>query len=165
MSMSFVLADLLRSRYRERMADMERRHPPARATGATSCQRSGLCCWQRPCELGPGDPERIAAHLGTSAAALFREYLVVDRFDLGLCLLPRRTEQEGGRFLRDDETYDVDTPCVFLTAEHACRIHDVKPAGGRQFACWLPKTERAALPRYTWTTADLETLGWDGFEE
>lgn len=163
--MSFILASVLRSRFHDRMLQVEREHPSARTTGKTSCQRSGLCCWQRPCELGPGDPERIAAHLGISTAELFREHLVVDRFDWGLCLLPRRGEQTGGQFLSDRETYDSDTPCVFLTADRTCQIHDVKPAGGRQFACWLPEAERKAMPRYPWTAEALMALGWDGCDD
>lgn len=161
--MSLILAHTLAERYRRRLAEVGRDHPTAASRGETECRRSGVCCWVRPCELGPGDPERLAAHLGVSVAELFLNYLVVDRFSWGLGLLPRRAEQEGGQFLSDRETWDCDTPCVFLADDHSCRVHDAKPAGGRQFGCWMP--DRASLPHYPWSRESLLALGWSGDDD
>lgn len=58
------------------------------------------------------------------------------------------------------ETYDLDTPCVFLDEknDNACKIHDVKPVGGKSFKCWEP--DSGVEP--TWDKVDLVKLGWDG---
>lgn len=141
---------------------------PQRAvdSGATNCQRSGVCCWQRPCDLFPGDAERMAALLKISPTEVFREYLIVD--DLGdgsgLRLLPRREQQTGGRYLTVAETYDIDTPCVFLDVANgnACRVQAAKPHGGARFHCTMAPAEIAALPPPRWTEEQLVAIGWDG---
>lgn len=138
---------------------------PAKFAGASSCQRSGVCCWRRPCEIGKGEPERIAAHLGITPQQLFREHLIVDAMRGELQLRPRRGQQAGGTFLTPEQTYDIDTPCTFLdpSAQNACRIHDAKPAAGASWHCGMSDAEAAALPRPApWDPADLAELGWDG---
>lgn len=159
-------ASMLREQYVHRLKVIaEQANPqPAELSGATSCQRSGLCCWRRPCELHEGDPERIAAFLGITPQELFKEHLVVDSTHGQLLLVPRRGQQEGGRFLRALETYDVDTACHFLDTENhnACRIHEVKPTGGAIYHCAMSDKEKQALPRPGWSHEALEALGWDG---
>lgn len=160
--MSLVSTLALAERHRRRLETVAAERPNAAAVGASECRRSGLCCHIRPCELGPGDPERLAAHLHLTPAELFRDYLVVDRFTWGLALLPRRVEQTGGVFLTDLQTWDCETPCVFLAPDHTCSVHDAKPVGGRQYACWLSAADRAALPHHPWAEAGLRALGWSG---
>lgn len=138
---------------------------PANKTGATTCQRSGVCCWRRPCELHPGDPERLAAHLGISTPDLMRDYLVVDKLDHGVVLLPRRVQQQGGRYLTVGESYDVETPCVFLdqtSGQNSCRVQEAKPTGGAQWSCTMTPEQMAALHRPAWTLDELRVLGFDG---
>ena len=137
---------------------------PAALTGATSCQRSGVCCWRRPCDLYPGDPERLAAYLGLTVEETFRRHLVVDYFKGRLRVLPRRGQQTGGVYLSDDETYDIDTPCTFLV-DRACAVHDAKPTGGAAWHCGMSAAEQAALPEPEWTREAVMALGWDGEEE
>lgn len=132
--------------------------------GETHCCRSARCCWTRPCDLGQGDPEKIAAHLGITPQELFKRDLVVDEDGAGkLCLRPRRGEQSGGVKLTSDQTFDIDTPCVFLDTKNnnACRIHDVKPQTGREYKCWEHSTN---VPIPTWSEEALKELGWVGEE-
>lgn len=109
-----------------------------------------------------GDPPKIAAHLGTTEAALFAEYLVVDESDSGAALVvyPRRRQWNGGHYLTDAETYGVDTPCVFL-GDDGCQIHEVKPAGGVRYKCWDEATH-GEPPGCEWTEEQVMALGWDG---
>lgn len=138
---------------------------PANRTGATTCQRSGVCCWRRPCELHPGDPERLAAHLGITTSELMRDYLVVDRLDPGVVLLPRRVQQDGGRYLTVSQSYDVETPCVFLDQSggpSSCRVQEAKPTGGAQWSCTMTDEQMAALHRPAWTLDELRAIGFEG---
>lgn len=166
--MDFISAHMLRARTHERLKEIAAKASPKRAmdSGAATCQRSGVCCWTRPCDLFPGDEQRIADHLGVAVPELFRSSLVVDNMQdgVGYRVLPRRGQQEGGRYLTSRETFDLDTPCVFLDVEHdnACRIQPVKPQGGAQFVCTLTDAEIKALPHPTWTEEQLAALGWDG---
>lgn len=154
----------LRERNLRVLQAYEEAHPRALTQGKTECCRSGVCCWTRPCQLGHDDPERIATHLGITVAELFSKYLVVDEIGLQLLLLPRRKEQEGGRYLSAAETFDCDTPCVFLGEDNACQIHDVKPVGGKHFKCWDPSTGQPP-EGVEWTEEALIRLGWDGLRD
>lgn len=137
---------------------------PASESGATECQRSGVCCWRRPCELFPGDVERIADHLEVTPRDVFAQFLVVDEVDGRLMLVPRRGEQDGGVYLRAEQTYDISTPCIFLDVENgnACKVHAAKPTGGALWTCSMSAAEMAAIPRPAWTREQLIELGWDG---
>lgn len=155
---------VMRSRYHAELARIERDAAPrpARTSGATGCQRSGVCCWRRPCDLHPGDDvPRLAAFLGLTPERLFADLLVVDAGVHGLALRPRRGEQAGGRYLSDEATFDIDTSCVFLRAD-GCSVHAAKPTGGAQWGCWMSAAEQAALPQPAWSREDLVALGWDG---
>lgn len=155
--------------YRIRLnAVVERASPkPASLTGASSCQRSGVCCWRRPCDLFSGDVERLAAHLSLTPPEVFRQYLVVDMLTDSsgrstLRLLPRREHQVGGVFVTAAESWSIETPCVFLVDGKACRVHDAKPTGGAAWSCSMSAAEVAAMPSPVWTREALTALGWDG---
>lgn len=135
--------------------------PNAEAEGKTECCRSGRCCWSGPCRLAPGDEVALAAHLGMTVQELFQKHLVVDSTEGGFVVMPRRAEWEGGHYLTDDETYDANTPCVFLTPD-GCQVHDAKPTGGRYYKCWDNSTHKTTPPGCTWTREQVEALGWDG---
>lgn len=164
--MSIIDSFLRARRYDERLVQIRKQAKPAEDTGATSCQRSGYCCWKRPCDLYPGDVERLAAFLGLSVEETFKRYLIVDEWDDKLHLLPRRGQQVGGRYLTSLETFDIDTPCVFLDtsegADNACKVHAAKPTGGAHWHCAMSAAERDALPEPEWTVEALMALGWDG---
>lgn len=157
-----------RRAYHEKLVQITRKASPqpAELAGAATCQRSGVCCWRRPCDLHPGaDVPRLAAFLGLSPAELFRDYLVVDTGpDDGFRLSPRRADQDGGSFLSASETWSLSAPCVFLEPG-GCRVHAAKPTGGAQWSCAMPKAEQQALANPAWARADLEALGWDGESE
>lgn len=123
---------------------------PAHEIGETECQRSGVCCWRRPCELHAGDVERLADHLGLSPRDVFRLHLVVDRDHGGYTLVPRRSQQVGGRFLTAEQTWDIDTACHFLV-DGRCSVHDAKPTGGVQWTCSMSVAETDRLPVGRWT--------------
>ena len=163
--MSIVDRIVAEGRYHRRLKVLQNELKPARERGKVGCCKSGFCCWQRPCELAPEDVPRIAAHLEVTPQALFEDWLVVDELANGLALLPRRRGQQGGRYLSADETWDISSPCVFLTSENLCEIHPVKPAGGRAFECWNPSTYTTHTPGTTWKSEDLKALGWDGVTE
>lgn len=131
--------------------------------GETSCCRSGRCCWTGPCELNPLDPPRIAAHLGITEADLFAQYLVVDErlHGPGLRVIPRRKQWPGGVFLTNEETFDADTPCVFLGDDNGCQNHDAKPTGGAFYKCWDPSTHGSPA-NTVWTEEQVLALDWDG---
>jgi hypothetical protein len=119
------------------------------------------------CELSRQDVPRLASHLGITPPELFREYLVVDEYQGGLVLRPRRTSQEGGRWLTADQSFETD-PCIFIhengedsKPRTVCEIHDVKPARAATGGCWdREETPRLAVP--TWTEDELRALGWSG---
>lgn len=156
------------SRYRNRLVQITKnakRKPAEELAGVKECQRSGVCCWRRPCDLFSGDVERLAAHLGLTVQETFKQYLIVDQLDGKYRLLPRRGEQEGGLFLTAAQTFDIDTPCIFLdTEDNNCKVHDAKPTGGAHWSCSMSASENAALPKPKWTREDLMSLGWNGEE-
>lgn len=147
-----------RLKYTLKLQELEQFHPPASKQGRGGCCRSVVCCWRRPGALDQDDIGRIADHLGKTPQELFRENLIVDDFGHGLLLLPRRKQQAGGRMITSAETYDIDTPCVFLGESNACEIHDVKPSGCRNFMCWSKQSH----PEPIWQREELVSLGWDG---
>jgi len=169
--MDFISVHMIRMRTHARLQQIADNASPQRAkvSGAATCQQSGVCCWTRPCDLFPGDERRIAVHLGVTVHELFASSLVVDDIQdgNGYRLLPRRGQQDGGRYLTARETYDIDTPCVFLDVEHgnACKIHEVKPEGGRRFVCTMTDAEIKALPSPKWTEEQLRGIGWDGYSD
>lgn len=164
--MSFVMGMIRAQRNREKLVQiMKKASPrPAYETGASECQRSGICCWRRPCDLYPGDEVRLAQHLGLSVQETFKKYLVVDEFAGRLRLLPRRGQQDGGEYLTDSQTFDIDTPCVFLRPDeqNACSVHPAKPTGGASWSCSMSQAEQDALPQPAWTHEALMAIGWDG---
>lgn len=92
------------------------------------CQRSGNCC-ARPegtVRVGPDDVTRIAAHLGSSEAAVYSRFVATsgDRLAEGL----------GGR-------------CVFLEdGRHAaCGIYPVRPERCRTWPYWEEHRKPAEL--------------------
>lgn len=156
----FVEAQSLRDGHRHSLRVLIRDRPDAGRQGKAECCRSGQCCWRRPGELSADDVPRLAARLGLSPPELFARYLVVDDIRDHLSLLPRRAGQEGGRMLGWRETYDLDTPCVFLGESGDCSVHEDKPAACREFRCW----EEAPVPAtpLPWAPEALRALGWDG---
>jgi Fe-S-cluster containining protein len=104
-----------------------------------ACLRCDSCCMTHPCALAPSDLMRIAVFLGISSAELFRKYLVLD-YDLTsgkrrYYACPARVGDEPGTIVPCTWTL-ANSPCVFLR-DNSCTIEQVKPHGGRVFACRL----------------------------
>lgn len=150
---------------RSKLHALEQVHPTAEMQGKTECCRSGICCWRRPGTVNAEDVAVISAHLGLSRQEFFWQYLKVDRIKGVLCLLPRRKDQEGGSWVTCEDSWSMDTPCVFLDTEHenACTIHDVKPVGCRNFKCWDAST--VGVKQEEWSVEALRELGWDGWTD
>lgn len=140
----------------------ERVGPTSETAGLTECNKCTLCCWRRPGAFK--DIEEVtaaAALMDMTAQNFFKEYCVVDELASGLCVMPRRVEQDDvkGTFLQADRTFDISTPCVFLNEKTGnCGIHDSKPDSCRTFECWVP--DSGSMP--VWSEADVKTLGWNG---
>lgn len=151
----------LKGRFIAKLQMIEKAHPTAKTQGSDNCCRSGVCCWRRPGELSPDDLDKLAAHLGLTAPETFRQFCVVDKID-GLILRLRRAHEEGGRMLTWRDTYDLDTPCVFLDRnESKCKVHEAKPANCAAYKCW---TDNPVREMPVWTEGALTALGWDGFD-
>lgn len=152
---SFALQD----RFVRSLKVIEAKNPTAKKQGKSECCRSGVCCWRRPGSLSKADVAPIAAKLGISEIELFKSLLVVDKIKGLLTLLPKRKHQKGGEMIGWQETYSLESPCVFLGKDNACEVHEVKPKTCREYRCW--EENRSAITE-EWKEADLKAMGWDG---
>jgi Fe-S-cluster containining protein len=108
--------------------------------------------------LDKEDVKNIAIFLKITEQELFEEYLCVDEIGDVLCLLPIRHEQKdcSGIYLPFRRTYDCDTPCIFNDEEtNLCKIHEVKPIGGRSMFCNSKKEEQKGI-LIEWNKKDLK---------
>jgi len=157
---SILLMDMYRAKLRN-LGDTLR--PSAKKIGATECQRCGLCCWQRPCSWDKEALERLAALKGIIPAEAFKKYFVVDSVNgTDLYLFPIRKSQQrfAGEYLPSDETYCIDTPCIFLAEENVCECHDIKSRVTVEMGCW--KDEPSERFMAVMDRSYLLSLGWDG---
>lgn len=160
-SSNWIEADILREQFINRLNQIKTKQVPANEQGKTECCHSAICCWRRPGELEEADIKPLADHLGVTKQQLFQQYLVVDKWGDDLKLVPRRKHQTGGVMLDWRETYSLESPCVFLTDQNKCAVHEVKPVACRNFKCW----EKQDKMEYGVSKAKLLELGWDGQEE
>lgn len=158
--MNFFSSMSLAEEFRIKLQSYQSEHPTAKHQGKNECCKSGVCCWRRPGALAPEDIPILAKYLNITEQELFKQFLVVDEITGYRVLLPKRVSQEGGRMLSCDETYDIDTPCVFLdTKDNSCKVHKVKPIACKNFKCWEPK-EPDLFPEIS--DQKLSELGWNG---
>ncbi len=143
-------------RFRSKLALLE----SERTRGSTSCNRSGVCCWKRPGQLTQEDLKRLAGAMGVSEREFFRTYCAVDEFDRGICVILRRKHQTGGKWISAEESFSIESPCVFLDDEaRVCEVHEIKPSECAVYQCWAkPDTE----VQVRWTHEQILALGWDG---
>lgn len=137
---------------------IKKEHPPAETQGKTECCNSGVCCWRRPGNLNEEDVSKIANFFGITEQELFQNYLIVDRIGDSWCLLPARKHQQTGQMINWEETYSIESPCIFLNIENKCDIHEVKPFACREFKCW----EKQEVKINNFPKEKLIELGWDG---
>ena len=52
---------------------------------------------------------------------------------------------------------------MFLSKDNLCKIHEVKPIGGRICECWDENNND--LKSFIWEKEDLFNLGWKGEPE
>ena len=162
--MRFLQAQWRAEAFGHKLQQIKFEHPTAEATGQQSCCRSGVCCWRRPGELTSEDVKRLAAHFSITPQEFFATYCVVDDIAGKRCLVLRREHQSeyAGRFLPWDETYSIESPCVFLDRQdHTCKVHDVKPECCQIFKCWVGQNKEI----FGMSDDDLKWLGWDGCDD
>lgn len=127
------------------------------------CNQCTHCCWKRPGEFaGPANLAEAAALLEITPEAFFKEYCVVDDIHGRITVVPRRVEQAdiAGTFIAASRTFDIDTPCVFLSTESKdCKLHAAKPQACAEFKCWKPDPSQEVCG---WSEDDIKALGWDG---
>jgi Fe-S-cluster containining protein len=146
--------------YNSSLSQLRLKLQPAETRGETHCCQSGFCCWARPGALTQEDLKRIAAHKGISEKEFFLKYCVVDNPGTRTFVPTlRRKHQKAGEYLSTRETYSTETPCVFLTEDSKCEVHDVKPSECKAHQCWGNVEKR---PEISWTKEELMNLGWDG---
>jgi Fe-S-cluster containining protein len=159
-------AETLARQLRIKLDVIQKEHPRASDQGKTECCHSGHCCWKRPGSLVPADVPALAAFLKLTPKELFRTRLVVDEICGTLMLLPARAHQakEGltGSMLGWRETYSAASPCIFLTKDNLCAVHEVKPESCRRYRCW--EANDINEEDYRFTPEQLKALGWSGFD-
>lgn len=132
----------------------------------TACTKCSFCCWQKPCNLKHGDLEKIAKFLKITPKKLFRQYLCVDTAqvkDFSITPIRKEWKSYAGEYIPSNRTYDIDTPCIFLDEEtKLCKIHDVKPGGGKGYECWNNESNPNFKEEFNWTKAEIKKYGWDG---
>jgi Fe-S-cluster containining protein len=108
----------------------------------SACQQCAECC-SIPCELIPSDLPPLLKQFGASLPGFFREYLIAmfvgsrSCADVVLMMTPVKLDAAGHRMkklLADNEYSQAAGKCVFLSG-NTCRIHELKPLGGRSLQC------------------------------
>jgi len=100
------------------------------AQGLNYCNACGVCCRVSPCLLLPKDVARLQAY------GLQPEHLQIEHTPSGRWVVRMRPQ------------------CVFLDG-NLCRVHDVKPTGGRDFRCWTENEQT-----YYWSPEELGAIGF-----
>lgn len=108
----------------------------------TQCKRCGNCC-KYPCPLEPEDLKIISEHFNLTEQETIDKYLIWDYW----------VSDEGGYnyYLCPKRKGDIDNivdfglafagydgrKCIFLeqNGKYLCKIHKVKPRGGKEFNC------------------------------
>ncbi len=106
------------------------------------CKKCGNCCRKYPCGIVPSEIVPIAKFLKVSVRELFEKYLIGDYWvgdnTEDIYITPRR-RTDGGDFRKASFSWAwSNEPCIFLTDEKLCLIHDVKPQTGKDSHCKVP---------------------------
>jgi Fe-S-cluster containining protein len=110
------------------------------AQGLDHCNRCGDCC-RFPCLIGSEDEVRALADRHEMGVRDFAAHYLRFRVGDSIQVTPRKE----GEF------------CVFY--KDGCTVHDIKPAGGRDFECWTPeRTAADRAQRFSWTPERLKTF-------
>lgn len=106
------------------------------------CKKCGECCKRYPCALEPKDLKRISNFLNITKKELIKKYLILDYWveSTGSLYLysPKRITDNNDRIASFSWAFSSD-PCIFLE-NNLCKIHDVKPRGGREYICGIENT-------------------------
>ncbi|MBN2533599.1 MAG: hypothetical protein JXB88_11935 [Spirochaetales bacterium] len=111
------------------------------------CKRKGDCCRSFPGWFGPGEVEKAASHLGMTADAFVRRYIIIDgmtveeygRVDV---FSPVRLNKHGEPALpplsRVDFFYRYfKGPCIFFK-DNGCMLYPFHPIECRYYFCDQP---------------------------
>jgi Fe-S-cluster containining protein len=146
-------------RYDARLQELRSRLPPsAHDLGVNYCTNCSFCCWGSPCKLVREDVFIISEYLKIDPYEFFRKYLTVYIVkSRHYVVTPIRHQQEkyAGKILPMKCNFDMESTCIFLDEEtNKCKIHGIKPAGGKNAGCW--KDNPPALEQYYWKRKDLK---------
>jgi len=102
------------------------------------CKQCGKCC-QHPCALEPNDLEKISDYLNITIEELIDKYLILDYWmtteESLYYFTPKRVGDNGTKIASFSWAFS-DKSCMFLE-NNLCKIHDVKPRGGREWICGM----------------------------
>jgi Fe-S-cluster containining protein len=171
--MSFVIHSYLRRVEYEAAADALRhklRPSSDRTPKPQHCSRCGYCCWLSPPRLTKADLTRAAEHESLTEAEFFARYCVVNEIPPDFDKLAPQIRRANWRYLAGMylpavQSYDLDSPCVFLRRGKRCGLNAAKPAECAGFCCWVDGHNGYAKVYEAWTDAELRALGWDGCKE
>ena len=103
-----------------------------------NCRKCGRCCYNRPCFMHPEDLSKIATFLHLSEVDFVQKYCIWD-YHTGISSLfltfKRVGDPEDSIVASFGWAWDLERPCIFLDENNLCKIHEVKPKGGRLSSC------------------------------
>lgn len=102
------------------------------------CERCVDACRKEPGWFLPGEAEKAAALLGMTFEAFRSRYLIreywADVPDIYVWA-PRKVGVDEGLATARWSSGFQEAPCIFLTDQNLCRIHEAKPAECRESMC------------------------------
>lgn len=137
------------------------------------CKKCARCCFRYPCDITFEELPGIAKKLNLSIGEFFDKYLLWD-FYIGDDDVKEQAYQYYIVFRRSNRKEEInhtaswswamqfESPCIFLTKDNLCSIHDFKPESGRRQECsgdqkyyvskkvkadaWVKKAKELGLP-------------------
>lgn len=134
------------------------------------CLQCGRCCHVAPCSISIEELEKIAKFKNITKESFFKEYCAVNYEDQKYYVILRRPSWDGGKYVPDYETYNVD-PCIFYKYNNQkdikngggfCLLEKIKPSVAKKVKCW-ENSKEPKMP--VWKKKDIIELGWDGLKD
>lgn len=109
------------------------------------CEKCGKCCNRYPCDLTFDELPGIAKRLDLGIVEFFEKYLLWDYYigdgendsedDVYFIVFRRKDPREEKGKMTTWEWAFQESPCIFLTKDNLCSIHEFKPETGRRQGC------------------------------
>lgn len=122
------------------------------------CDKCGKCC-RHPCAILKKDIKPLCIFLNVSEEELFHNFLVWDYWigenSKGECkyyYYPTfaRVGDETGKTVNDWWAFS-NKPCIMLDSNNLCKVHLVKPSGGKNMFCKRTRNRNyKKLAAYEW---------------